>query len=160
MLWVLKRTVSMRLFFWAPKTFVKTEGKKIFTIYTQKFCSSKPVLDTLDCKLIIRNMHIQHAWLKINGPACERIFEQTWHCIVMVLVSGLSLNAWSRNQVSSMLRCRVFFFYQKISFGHVKGTSLGCNYSQLLKKVMKRSYYLNSGSPKYFLILVSTLIPV
>ena len=24
MLWVLKRTVSMRLFFWAPKTYVKT----------------------------------------------------------------------------------------------------------------------------------------
>ena len=25
-LWVLKRTVSMRLFFWAPKTYVKTDG--------------------------------------------------------------------------------------------------------------------------------------
>ena len=26
MLWVLKRTVSMRRFFWAPKTFVKIDG--------------------------------------------------------------------------------------------------------------------------------------
>ena len=26
MLWVLKRTVSMRRFFWAPKTYVKTDG--------------------------------------------------------------------------------------------------------------------------------------
>ena len=26
MLWVLKRTLSMRRFFWAPKTFVKTDG--------------------------------------------------------------------------------------------------------------------------------------
>ena len=26
MLWVLKRTVSMRQFFWAPKTYVKTDG--------------------------------------------------------------------------------------------------------------------------------------
>ena len=26
MLWVLKRTVSVRLFFWAPKTNVKTDG--------------------------------------------------------------------------------------------------------------------------------------
>ena len=26
MLWVLKRPVSMRLFFWAPKTYVKTDG--------------------------------------------------------------------------------------------------------------------------------------
>ena len=27
MLWVLKRTVSMRRFFWAPKTYVKADGK-------------------------------------------------------------------------------------------------------------------------------------
>ena len=26
MLWVLKRAVSMRRFFWAPKTYVKTDG--------------------------------------------------------------------------------------------------------------------------------------
>ena len=26
MLWVLKRTVSMRGFFWAPKTYVQTDG--------------------------------------------------------------------------------------------------------------------------------------
>ena len=26
MLWVLKRTVSMRQFFWAPKTYVKIDG--------------------------------------------------------------------------------------------------------------------------------------
>ena len=26
MLWVLKRTVSVRRFFWAPKTYVKTDG--------------------------------------------------------------------------------------------------------------------------------------
>ena len=25
-MWVLKRTVSMRRFFWAPKTYVKTDG--------------------------------------------------------------------------------------------------------------------------------------
>ena len=28
MLWVLKRTVSMRWFFWTPKTYVKTDGWK------------------------------------------------------------------------------------------------------------------------------------
>ena len=28
MLWVLKRTVSMRRFFWAPKTFVQIDGKE------------------------------------------------------------------------------------------------------------------------------------
>ena len=26
MLWVLKRTVSMRQFFWAPKTYIQTDG--------------------------------------------------------------------------------------------------------------------------------------
>ena len=31
MLWVVKRTISMRQFFWAHKTYVKTD-KKLFTI--------------------------------------------------------------------------------------------------------------------------------
>ena len=46
MLWVLKRTVSMRRFFWAPKTYAKYMGKKIFTISRRFFCLSKPVLNT------------------------------------------------------------------------------------------------------------------
>ena len=29
MLWVLKRTVSMRRFFWAPKAYVKNNGQEI-----------------------------------------------------------------------------------------------------------------------------------
>ena len=37
MLWVLKRTVSMRWFFWAPKTHATNYGKKIFTILRWKF---------------------------------------------------------------------------------------------------------------------------
>ena len=44
MLWVLKRTVSMRRFFWAPKYLLKLMGKKIFTIYAENFCLSKPVI--------------------------------------------------------------------------------------------------------------------
>ena len=43
MLWVLKRTVSMRLFFWVPKTKLKQMGKKIFTILHSKICLSKSV---------------------------------------------------------------------------------------------------------------------
>ena len=35
MLWVLKRTVSMRRFFWAPKTYLKTDGYLQF--YAKKF---------------------------------------------------------------------------------------------------------------------------
>ena len=37
MLWVLKRTVSMRQFFWAPKHVLKIMGKKIFTILRWKY---------------------------------------------------------------------------------------------------------------------------
>ena len=45
MLWVLKRTVSMRWFFWAPKTYAKSYGlEKIykFTLFFF-FCLSKPM---------------------------------------------------------------------------------------------------------------------
>ena len=37
MLWVLKRTVSMRRFFWAPKTNVKTDGLENIYIFRWKF---------------------------------------------------------------------------------------------------------------------------
>ena len=43
MLWVLKRTVSMRRFLLAPKTYVKTDGQINFTIYDEKLRISKPV---------------------------------------------------------------------------------------------------------------------
>ena len=38
MLWVLKRTVSMRRFFWAPKTYmyVKTDGQENIYNFTLK----------------------------------------------------------------------------------------------------------------------------
>ena len=39
MLWVLKRTVLLRRYFWAPKTYVKRMGKKT-QFYAQKFCLS------------------------------------------------------------------------------------------------------------------------
>ena len=37
MLWVLKRPISMRPFFWAPKTYAKIMGKKINYNFTLKF---------------------------------------------------------------------------------------------------------------------------
>ena len=36
MLWVLKRTVSMRRFFWAPKTYIKTDGLKTIDSFKLK----------------------------------------------------------------------------------------------------------------------------
>ena len=36
MLWILKRTVSMRRFFWAPKTYVKTDGYENIYNFTLK----------------------------------------------------------------------------------------------------------------------------
>ena len=47
LLWVLKRTVSMRRFFWAPKTYVKLMGKKIFKILRSAFLFSMFVLGPL-----------------------------------------------------------------------------------------------------------------
>ena len=50
MLWLLKRTVSMRRFFLAPKTYVKTAGQEIFYNFTlenfvyQNLCWSKNIL--------------------------------------------------------------------------------------------------------------------
>ena len=42
---VLKRTVSMRRFFLAPKTSIQTDGlENIYNFYVQKFCLSKPML--------------------------------------------------------------------------------------------------------------------
>ena len=48
MLWALKRTLSMRRFFWAPRTYMfKLMSKKIFTILRCFFfCLSKPVNKT------------------------------------------------------------------------------------------------------------------
>ena len=43
MLWVPKRTVSIRRFFLALKTYVKLIGKTIFAIVRGKKCLSKPV---------------------------------------------------------------------------------------------------------------------
>ena len=37
MLWVLKRTVSLRRFFWAPKTYVNTDGKENIYNFTLKY---------------------------------------------------------------------------------------------------------------------------
>ena len=47
MLWVLKRTVSMRRFFWAPKTYVQTDGLENINNLCQIFCLSKPMSITL-----------------------------------------------------------------------------------------------------------------
>ena len=37
MLWELKSIVSMRRFFWAQKTYVKTDGKEIISNFTLSF---------------------------------------------------------------------------------------------------------------------------
>ena len=45
MLWVLKRTVSSRRFFWVPKTHVKTNGQEIILKnHAQKCCIPGPML--------------------------------------------------------------------------------------------------------------------
>ena len=44
MIWVLKRTGSMRRLFWAPKTYVKTDGKKLFMLRLKNLSGHNYVL--------------------------------------------------------------------------------------------------------------------
>ena len=58
MLWVLKRTVSMRRFFWAPKTYVKIDGyEEINNFYPEIFCLSKPVYVYLFTSQLIQSLN-------------------------------------------------------------------------------------------------------
>ena len=43
MLWVLKRTISLRDSFKHPKHMLKSMGKKYLQVYTENICLSKPV---------------------------------------------------------------------------------------------------------------------
>ena len=54
MLWVLKRTVSMRCSFEHPKHMLKLTGKKIYT-FLRRNCLSKPVVDPYE---ILQNVTI------------------------------------------------------------------------------------------------------
>ena len=57
---VLKWTILMRQFFWAPKACVKSDGKKIYTIlfFAWKFCLSWPMCAQKFC---------------LSGPMCSSI---------------------------------------------------------------------------------------
>ena len=58
MLWVLKRTVSMRRFFWAPKHMLKLMGKKTFTKFTQKSFVYLNLCYSLLAKAILQNCQV------------------------------------------------------------------------------------------------------
>ena len=60
MLWILKRTVSMRQFFLAPKTYVKNDRlENIYNFYAKIFCLSKSVVDTSCTKMIVSDYYIR-----------------------------------------------------------------------------------------------------
>ena len=50
MLWVLKRTVSMRRFFWAPKHMIKLMDKKFITIERKLFLLNWPYVMQVNLK--------------------------------------------------------------------------------------------------------------
>ena len=54
MLWVLKRTIYMRGFFWAPKTHVKTNGYENISIFPSKIVFKKPVAKYIDKSKVIK----------------------------------------------------------------------------------------------------------
>ena len=64
MLWVLKRTVSMRRFFWAPKTYAKNDGPENIHNYKLQIC----VYLNLYCLVVFR----QGLTLKAPPIICSR----------------------------------------------------------------------------------------
>ena len=61
MLWVLKRTVSMRRFFWAPKTYVKLMGRIMFTI----LCS-RIKFEPIHSRALVMNITIEFQRLLLS----------------------------------------------------------------------------------------------
>ena len=60
MLWVLKRTVSMRRFFWAPKTYVQTDGfENIYNITLNNFGPLNQCFLSWKCPLIFTSSALQ-----------------------------------------------------------------------------------------------------
>ena len=79
MLWVLKRTVSKRRFFWAPKTYVKTDRWENIYNFTPKKCLSKPM------KVLVSFLVLQPFLL-----SCTKICVLTdaWMAVLCVSSSG------------------------------------------------------------------------
>ena len=75
MLWVLKRTISMKWFFWAPKTYANFNGKKIFTILHWNFLFLKGKFSVLVLQEFIK-----------AGTGTRRVNKDTnWHLKIKVL---------------------------------------------------------------------------
>ena len=57
MLWVLKRTVSMRRFFRAPKTYVKTDGcENIYNFTLKNFVCFQTIDETLEADALVKTL--------------------------------------------------------------------------------------------------------
>ena len=90
MLWVLKRTVSMRRFFEHPKHKLNLMGKKIFTIYAQNFCCSWPMLkyisglrdQSIQCKVSFKEaVQLLFASKSFQKAGCCFSIQQYLHCV-------------------------------------------------------------------------------
>ena len=65
MLWVLKRTVSMRRFFWAPKTYFKINGLENIYIFTLK------IFAYLSLCLKMKFFYVFQVWLQETSVQCN-----------------------------------------------------------------------------------------
>ena len=87
MLWVLKRTVSRRRFFWSPKTYVKTDGWEniysftlnIFVYLNLWWCAKKVTIEqwqTASVMFYIRLFHLEQSDLDLHcllRPICLNV---------------------------------------------------------------------------------------
>ena len=65
MLWLLKSTVSMRKFFWAPKAYVKTDGyiRKHLQCYAYKMWVNDQISRYMYIDPVLKTVLIQISWL-------------------------------------------------------------------------------------------------
>ena len=87
MLWVLKRTVSMRRFFWAPKTYVKIDGLENIYNFTLKIF--------VYLNLCSYNMHTEE--FKTHVISSERVY-----CYIFSVLSGEIFTATAQSIIFSI----------------------------------------------------------
>ena len=80
----------------------------VFDYYTSSLLK-KPLLGDLDQD----NLHVP---IEITEPVCERIFEQTYHRLVVVLASELTVLSYL-NVFSVISRCKPHFLPSKLIMG-------------------------------------------
>ena len=97
MLWVLKRTVSMRRFFRAPKAYVKTDGQENIYNFTLKsfvylnLCDGHAIIRTIEEETEKRNQRLCLVWIFTSQAAIFQSCRDGSSWVELVLSRGSSV---------------------------------------------------------------------